>query len=977
MPAYCPRCGKRFLDDTRLLNHLNQPYSSCLTHYEELLCFHRLKFPEPEVSQPTIPQPTIPQPSPGIEAAEAFEGGYYEDAMDAEVDNSMDIDTLESTALDLDANISPFTKENYPTPSQAFGLGSTFMDRFDQDQHSGERKSQLYYPFASKSEWELASFLLRSNLSMASLDKLLKLKLIQTLGLSFHSAKDLRNRAEMLPSGPAWKSMAVTTVYLTKNKLNLFYRNPVECLESLMGNPLLQDSIQFTPFRLFESAVKTMRVYTEWLSGDAAWSMQEKLPKGATLLGTVLSSDKTNISAMTGNRVAHPLLISLANINMEPRNKSTNHLFLLLALLPIAQFIHRNKKIRGVLNSRLFHQSLDIILAPLKKVAEIGVMMADPLGWPRTASTTIAQLQVAESLADPWNLEAYIEEATKFCLNGVHRPFWRDYPLAEPSAFLTSEPLHHWHKQFWDHDAKWCINALGGPEIDFRFSVLHPHTGFRHFKEGISQLKQVTGREHRDVQRYIVSVISQAVPPKFLIAIRALIDFRYLAQSKVITEDTCDKIQNALQEFHDNKQAIIDAGARRGKKSAIQNWYIPKLEFLQSVVSNIRLNGVAIQWSADTTEHAHIEVAKDPAKASNNQNIEPQICRYLDRSDKLRNFDLATAIHEAQLDFRGTYPSADIDPDAFPEDTNGSNIDTTSHLLANIDSVSPLVDYFKIASKLKLGHIPNAPCPHRTQWCSSHSTFHLTRDPSYKRMSVDQVAALFQLPDLHPALGDYLLRIKPEDHGSSSAVVVGGRRTSTSTCLLPFSQLEVWNRVRIQTKTYHAPHEILPAQTVNAYPPSKQWPLGRYDSVIANIDSTKEWPKSGLNGHLVIDLRLIFRIVPSSDSGLAPIPDQFLAYVQRFDVVPQVDPSSSSSRTSKGSFPEATSSLYILKRRKRSNGIIMGDILPLCHIRTMVDVVPHLGEAANRSLTAQNSTTYSSEYLLNKYFDKELFWALS
>ena len=269
---------------------------------------------------------------------------------------------------------------------------------------------------------------------------------------------------------------------------------------------------------------------------------QDKLPAGATLLGTVLSSDKTNISAMTGNRSAHPLLISLANIFMNFRNKSSNHLFLLLALLPIPRHTHPTKKLRGVLNNRLFHQCLDIVLAPLKKAAEIGVMMADPLGYlrfcftpiaayivdtpesalisgvagktssvtmasykqfgdnfrhePRTASTTLAQLQVAEFTTNPWDLPRYVEEAMKFRLNGVHRPFWRDYPLSDPSVFLTSEPLHHWHKQFWDHDTKWCINGVGYAEIDFRFSVLHQHTGYRHFKEGISSLKQVTGREH-------------------------------------------------------------------------------------------------------------------------------------------------------------------------------------------------------------------------------------------------------------------------------------------------------------------------------------------------------------------------------------------------------------------------------------------------------------------------------------------------
>ena len=57
---------------------------------------------------------------------------------------------------------------------------------------------------------------------------------------------------------------------------------------------------------------------------------QEALPQGATLLGVVLSDDKTNISVMSGNRMAHPLLISLANIDAHLRSKASAHAYLLL-----------------------------------------------------------------------------------------------------------------------------------------------------------------------------------------------------------------------------------------------------------------------------------------------------------------------------------------------------------------------------------------------------------------------------------------------------------------------------------------------------------------------------------------------------------------------------------------------------------------------------------------------------------------------
>ncbi|KAG2139638.1 uncharacterized protein EDB93DRAFT_1090202, partial [Suillus bovinus] len=119
---------------------------------------------------------------------------------------------------------------------------------------------------------------------------------------------------------------------------------------------------------------------------------------------------------------------------------------------------------------------------------------------PWTKSTTLAKLDIVRSCADPHNLEVFFREAQKFCLNGVEKPFWSDWPLAEPSHFFTPESLHHIHKQFYDHDAKWIIIAVGESELDFRFSVLQPTTGYQHFHGGISKLKQVTGCCHRDIQ---------------------------------------------------------------------------------------------------------------------------------------------------------------------------------------------------------------------------------------------------------------------------------------------------------------------------------------------------------------------------------------------------------------------------------------------------------------------------------------------
>ena len=121
----------------------------------------------------------------------------------------------------------------------------------------------------------------------------------------------------------------------------------------------------------------------------------------------------------------------------------------------------------------------------------------------RTKSITMNTInKICRSANAVESLETYEKAAKSYCLNGVQLPFWRDWTLSsDPSSFLTSEPLHHWHKKFWDHDTKWCIYMLGAAEIDFRFSVLQNRSGYRHFREGISSLKQVTGCEQHDIQQ--------------------------------------------------------------------------------------------------------------------------------------------------------------------------------------------------------------------------------------------------------------------------------------------------------------------------------------------------------------------------------------------------------------------------------------------------------------------------------------------
>jgi hypothetical protein len=120
-------------------------------------------------------------------------------------------------------------------------------------------------------------------------------------------------------------------------------------------------------------------------------------------------------------------------------------------------------------------------------------------------------------------------------------------------------------------------------------------------------------------------------------------DFHYLSQPMEIDVQMCIKINTAWKEFHTHKSSVITVGGQQGKGPIINNWYIPELEFLQSVVLSIHTNGIALQWLADRMECTYIEVKKDLLEFANNCDFEPQICQHLNCADKCWQFNITTA----------------------------------------------------------------------------------------------------------------------------------------------------------------------------------------------------------------------------------------------------------------------------------------------------------------------------------------------
>ncbi|KAH9034171.1 hypothetical protein EDB84DRAFT_1669337 [Lactarius hengduanensis] len=822
-------------------------------------------------------------------------------------------------------------REYHPRSSFIYGQKPNTLERTAGDSFAHRRAANLYYPFQSREEWGLARFLARSSLSQSEIDEFLKLGM--------------------------------------------------DVIEYIFGNPIFAPYMQYDPQR-------------------------DRLPTGATQLAVVGASDKTCVTAMTGGLEMYPAYLTLANIVSEVRMKASSHAWMCFSFLPIVKFdVHSS--FQSILSARLWHACMDKAFVRCKDAAVTGYHMADPCGrsrlsfpllaaWiadlpeqhlisamakstsplscavtnqfgdafphpPRHGQETIKLIQDLTSRVDPWMLGVFQDKAKELNLSGVHLPFWRDWYMADPYHFLVPEILHTCHKFFYDHPLQWCINAIGALEFDSRFKSLHPRVGFRHFGNGVTHVKQMTGREHRDIQRSIVAVIAGAVPPRFLCAIRALVDFIYQVQSPLLTESAISKFVDVLQKFHNEREAIITAGARMGSKGPIGHFNIPKLEILHHFACSTKMMGVPIQWTADVTERLHITEVKHPFRATNHRNFEEQCTRILDRLERVHLFDLICSFlangnlkHENPAAAEAVL-AAEQDPDT------AHSLAATAHEMI-VTSRRPTANYFLN------GFVSS----------DSLTAFHVNKTPDIASISISDAANLYALQDFWPALGDFTRGLSHQQRR--------GRRVSRGHPDVGFDHIRVWSRFKIQLCSTHDQHVVVPAQTVQALPLSRKHPQGLCDAVLIHThgdagDVSFQGKSSNLlavfaNSNVsmdtqVVQVRMVFQPISREPSDSIPL----LCYVQKFSFAGRRAEDGTRSK-------EQNVGMCLLRRQFRTPTVgsgertRMGDITPITDIARAVDIVPVYGAQMDPQITAENSLDIPTDFYLNDFSDKEIYYTL-
>jgi hypothetical protein len=102
-------------------------------------------------------------------------------------------------------------------------------------------------------------------------------------------------------------------------KLELWFRNPIECIRELLGNPMFKDVTFYEPVKLYRDADGKTRVFNEMWTGDWWWEIQVGLSIECTVRPLMIISGQ--IERRQGNRCAHHHLIRQDTALSLPRRQ--------------------------------------------------------------------------------------------------------------------------------------------------------------------------------------------------------------------------------------------------------------------------------------------------------------------------------------------------------------------------------------------------------------------------------------------------------------------------------------------------------------------------------------------------------------------------------------------------------------------------------------------------------------------------------
>jgi hypothetical protein len=303
--------------------------------------------------------------------------------------------------------------------------------------------------------------------------------------------------------------------------------------------------------------------------------------------------------------MAYPVYVTLSSIAPEVQCDPSEDAHVLLALIPVAKTKKQLGRLAAkIAGQRFVHDCLSEVFHELKEAAANGMELTSGNGEVRVGFPILAiscldfpeqslhactrgcpkckvdQKQYGDNVLgdrrDPADTLRLIQRAARTCkslsaidaylkehgLNFILEPFWKNWAHVDIHSSMAPDILHQVYQGLIKHVTLWCRQLIGDDEMDARMAALPKCFGLRHFDEGISILQSVSGTEHRAISRQLeVIMAAVGVNSHVKSALFFLIDFTFMVQSKIHSDETIDDIQETLNRFHEHKAIFIKLGA--------------------------------------------------------------------------------------------------------------------------------------------------------------------------------------------------------------------------------------------------------------------------------------------------------------------------------------------------------------------------------------------------------------------------------
>ncbi|KAG9088843.1 hypothetical protein FS749_001827 [Ceratobasidium sp. UAMH 11750] len=567
--------------------------------------------------------------------------------------------------------------------------------------------------WGTKQEWEDAHWMATSKASQGCLQKLLETAHYASDPPKFRTVKNLLSIIEKemaVFGGPKFNIEEIRLAEAPNDRHMLVYRCLEKTGDHLLGTARFAGKMAFAPVVKFGN--DGIRRYDNVESADY-WNLQQRVLASRTTLGAViLMSDATSLSLFSGDVSAHGVYMSLANIDKSIREDISSGAWLLVAILPKGKWDktlasmgkmtdERRVMLANLLDRRLIHRGLEIVTRPLRckiphealdpegltryvlydmsiygadlleqcnlaglgpnncpqcqaKGQKLGECQCQP---PRSSESILASIK--KVLTDfhkaygryPDPLE-FLNAGKKFDLNGVQRPFWRKLPGFDIARVLSLDLLHG--------------------EFDTRLKAQPTTPGERSFPQGVSRLTQLSGKDHRALERVHLAIVANAPEQheggngssKLTKATRAIMDCIFLSQLPVHSDKTLAAFEEAYRVYQANKDIWVQNKSKKSKKGKlIVRWAIPKEHIVRHVPEHIRLKGTCDNYNTETMEHLHVPTLKEPYRASNHREWIKQVVCYVFRREVMKNYEEWMRWLQGTMDAEMADGSAQTDED--------------------------------------------------------------------------------------------------------------------------------------------------------------------------------------------------------------------------------------------------------------------------------------------------------------------------